>query len=484
MRLSRTLTFVALAALITLSGADSFASAMTCQSIFQKTNQNFKKVLRERRKNMFLRDADDSAPIERRIKILVSGLRKHAVDSIDPADVRIDFADPSLVMPITYPNGVTKYRINASGLRYIEADQPNDFYRGGVFKVQRSRGFYADGTEMRGAYHNEAWSWDVVTYKNDKGQTIALGGTMAQPEPGALPNVANHNSSRSRWYGTVEHVETSPGTFEERIIWQAPVHDFNRTPHTDWNYHGYGGTLLTKWNAKSKLHEPVKLQNGNHLLFYERVTEQKTRADGTKLPHVTTMFSREMDPSLTTTVGKEYLATDIKSKVTGKYFKATKRGKADENDGYLAEGGNVFVTQSGEYLKTFSANDYVRQYGIYLDYLPKGSDPRKTFKPVVDDKGELIDFAAKLNLREIMHGTWVGRPQLERDPQGKLWMKFHFVPIESIPKGAPVEGWPTAEDFVKYGRITAMAPVKIVTDSKGQPNLELDIDQPFKHLYE
>ena len=456
---------------------------MTCQNVFQKTAKSFKQVLRERRTNMFSRDANESGPIERRIKVLVSGLRKHAVSTIDPADIRIDFADPSLVMPITYPNGVTKYRINASGLRYIEADRPDDFFRGGVFKVQRSRGFYADGTEMTGAYHNEAWSWDVVTYKNDQGQMIALGGTMAQPAPGVLPNVAQHNSSRSRWYGTVEHVETLPGVYEERIYWQAPVHDFNRAPHTDWNYHGYGGTLLTKWNAKSKLHEPVKLANGNYLLFYERVTEQKTRQDGSKFPFVTTMFSREMDPSLKTTVGKEYLATDIKSETTGEYFKATKRGKADETDGYLAEGGNVFVTESGDYLKAFSANDYVRQYGIYLDYLPKGSDPRKTFKPVVDEQGELIDFAAKLNLREIMHGTWLGRPQLERDQQGKLWMKFHFVPIESIPKGAPVQGWPTAQDFVKYGRITAMAPVKIVTDSKGQPNLELDVDQRFEQLY-
>lgn len=484
MRTYRNLTLLALAAVTILSANSSLASAITCESVFQKTQKQFKKVLRERRTNMFSRDASETGPIERRIKVLVSGLRKHAVDSIDPADVRIDFADPSLVMPITYPNGVTKYRINASGLRYIEADQPDSFFRGGVFKVQRSRGFYADGTEMKGAYHNEAWSWDVVTYKNDQGQTIALGGTMAQPAPNILPNVARDNSSRSRWYGTVEHVETSPGAFEERIRWQAPVHDFNRTPHTDWNYHGYGGTLLTKWNKVSKLHEPVKLDNGNYLLFYERVTEQKARPDGTKFPFVTKMFSREMDPSLTTTVGKEYLATEIKSKTTGDYFKATKRGQAHEEDGYLVEGGNVFITPTGDYLKAFSANDYVRKYGIYLDYLPKGSDPRKTFKPVVDENGELIDFASRLNLREIMHGTWLGRPQLERDQQGKMWMKFHFVPIESIPKGAPVEGWPSAEDFVKYGRITAMAPVKIATDDKGQPNLELDIEQKFRYLYE
>jgi hypothetical protein len=63
----------------------------------------------------------------------------------------------------------------------------------------RSRGFYKDGPEMTGAYHNEAWPWDVVIYKNDLGEWIALGGVMEQPEPGQLPNVARDNRTRSRW---------------------------------------------------------------------------------------------------------------------------------------------------------------------------------------------------------------------------------------------------------------------------------------------
>jgi hypothetical protein len=108
-----------------------------------------------------------------------------------------------------------------------------------------------------------------------------------------------------------------------------------------------------------------------------------------------------------------------------------------------------------------------------------GADPRQTFKPVVDENGELIDFAERMRLRELVNGTWLGRPQLERDPWGRLWMKFHFVPKESIPAGAPVEGWPSAKDFPEYGRITAIAPVKIVHDKNGQPLLELDIDPRF-----
>ena len=251
-----------------------------------------------------------------------------------------------------------------------------------------------------------------------------------------------------------------------------------------WTYHGYGGTLLTKWNPRTRIHEPVKLANGNYLLFYERVSEQRRLPDGRLVPYVTTMFSREMDPSLTKTVGEEVAASEIRSQKTGEYFNAAKRGLPHEDEGYLLEGGNVFINSDGQFLKAFSGNDYVRRYGIYLDYLPKGADPRSTFKPVVDDKGELIDFADTMNLREIMHGTWVGRPQMERAPDGQVWMKFHFVPLESIPKGAPVEGWPTAEQFVQYGRITAMVPVKITEDQKGQPRLELDLDQKFRYLYE
>lgn len=179
------------------------------------------------------------------------------VKTIDRADVKIDFADASLTMPITYPNGVIKYRINASGLRYIEADRPEDFYRGGVFKVQKARGFYPDGTEMTGAYHDEAWSWDVVTYKNDKNEWIALGGTMEQVEPSKLSNVARNNNTRSRWFGKVEHVEVRPGVCEEHIHWQAPLHDFNQTVSKNWINHGYGGTLVTNWNPETKIHEPL-----------------------------------------------------------------------------------------------------------------------------------------------------------------------------------------------------------------------------------
>jgi hypothetical protein len=96
----------------------------------------------------------------------------------------------------------------------------------------------------------------------------------------------------------------------------------------------------------------------------------------------------------------------------------------------------------------------------------------------------MVDFATTLNLREMMNATWVGRPQLNYDPQGKLWLSFHFVPKDSIPEGAPVEGWPSAKDFPEYGRITAMIPVKFEYDAIGQPMLKKDIDPEFAYIYE
>jgi hypothetical protein len=463
-----------------------FAKALACAPLFDQIvkEEEWNRLpehekQRLRAESMFSKD--QSFAIERRIKRITSGTRKDADPNIDAADIRIDSADPSLVMPITYPNGVTKYRINFSGLRYVEANSPREFYRGGIFKVQQSRGFYADGTEMVGAYHNASWPWDVVIYKNDFGQNIALGGVMMQSKKGELPNVATDNVTRSRWWGEVKHVEVRPGVYEEHIIWQGPVHDFNYQKQVGWNHHGYGGTLLTRYNPKTKQHELVKLPNGNYLLFYERVLESKTLPNGEVIPWITTLFVREMDRSMTRTVGEEIMVTDIISPKTKKPFKATERVLG--LGGYLAEGGNVLVELQRRYaLKAFSGNDYVGQYGIYLDYLRTGQNLKSKFLPVMDHNGELVDFAKTLNLRKLLNATWLGRPQMEYDPDGKLWLRFHYVDISTIPKGAPIEGWPTADQFLHFGRVTAQVPIKI-TYENNIPKIELDIDPQFQYLF-
>ncbi len=426
-----------------------------------------------------------SGQIERRPITLTSGLPQDTLNGADPMDVKIDSADPSLIMPITYPNGVTKYRINFSGLWFIEADRPEVFFKGGVHKLKRSRGFYKDGTEMRGAYHFEAWPWDAVIYKNAEGELIALGGVMEQAEPGKLPSVSDHNRTRSRWWGKVFHVEIEKDVFEERIVWQAPIHDFNLAGHTGWKYHGYGGTLMTEFNPSTGFHEPIKNSRGNFSLLYERVTEEKNG-----MPWITTTFMREMHSSLKYTLGPEIPITNIISPATGLPFAALKRGGVNENHGYLREGDNGFKFlfrnkfNSFQFMKIGSGGDYVRRYGIYLDYCDINASMTCAYKNSVDESGELIDYADVLNLRKIYNATWVGRPELIYDPNGKLWLLFHYVPIDSIPSGGAVEGWPTQEHFTSYGRITAMFPVEMKHNNLGQPRLVADIDPKFSYMYE
>lgn len=477
--------FIGLATVLTVSSIAHVAkAASTCEVTFQKEMTPSYWAQLSKSDQATLRKIEMYSPsrsgqIERRPIVKTSGAREDASKDIDPADFRVDTADPSLVMPITYPNGVTKFRVNFSGLRFIEANSPAELFQPGIRKVMRSRGFYKDGTEMVGAYHNDAWPWDVVIYKNDAGQQIALGGVMEQKESGKLPKVSEYNRTRSRWWGTVSHVEVSPGIYEEHIVWQAPVHDFNIAKHQGWEYHGYGGTLVTAFNPATGIHEPIKNKNGNYTLMYERVIEERHG-----MPWMTTTFMREMHPSLTHTVGPEIEVTNVISPVTGQLFKALMRGDSHQTEGFLREGDNVLKERNrNQFVKAGSANDYVRQYGVYLDYREPGADAVGPYKNVVDEQGELIDFATTMNLREMMNATWVGRPQLNYDPSGKLWLFFHFVPRDTIPAGGPVEGWPSAEDFPKYARITAMLPVKFKYDRKGQPHLVKDIDSKVAFKY-
>lgn len=469
-----------------LMPALAWSAGPQCIYLFEK-NKDLKKdwkKLPQSEKNRLRKEAmatpSTSGKIERRPHSKTSGRREDASSKMDPADIRIDTADPSLVMPITYPNGTTRYRINFSGLRFIEADTPGELFQPGIKKVRRSRGFYKDGTEMVGAYHNDAWPWDVVIYKNDYGELIAFGGVMEQKQPGKLPNVSQHNQSRSRWWGTVSHVEVAPGKFEEHITWQAPLHDFNIPGHSGWEYHGYGGTLVTEFNPVTGVHEPIKNKNGNYTLMYERVTEERNG-----LPWMTTTFMREIEPSLKRTVGPEVVVTNMFSDKTGNIFKAFRRGDRQHTAGYLREGDNVLkITTNNQFIKAGSGNDYVRKYGIYLDYRDPNTGFIGKYKNVVDKNGELIDFATTLGLREMVNGTWIGRPQLNYDPTGNLWLSFHYVPIDTIPVGGPVKGWPSATDFPYYARVTAMVPVKIVHDKNGQPHLVKDLDPQTSYMYE
>jgi hypothetical protein len=139
----------------------------------------------------------------------------------------------------------------------------------------------------------------------------------------------------------------------------------------------------------------------------------------------------------------------------------------------------LYEQSQGRWIKSFSANEFTGRYGIYLDYLPPGGDPHSTFEPVMNRSGELIDFASTLHLREILKATWLGRPVLEYAPDGKLWLRFHFVPTDLIPPGAPHEGLPPYELWGSYPRFIAQVPVKIQYTAEGVPMLAWDLDKDF-----
>jgi hypothetical protein len=421
------------------------------------------------------READSvDGPIQRRIKILTDG-----TSSNPESPFIVDSPDPSMILPIRYPNNETRFRINFTGMFYIEAENPETFFRGGIFTIQHSRGFYEDGTEMELLYDGSASPWDVVIYENDDGEQIAFGGVMPQPEKGKLPDLSM-NATRSRWWGTVSHRKLKSGGYEEKIYWQAPLHDFNRQDREEvWEGHGYGGILLTKFDEAQGFHVPEKMPNGNFLMFYERVAEEKEAPDRGVLPWITTLFSRELTPDLKSSTGPEHLTSSVISPITNDYFDAVCRGDRAEN-GFLIEGASIlFEKDRGQWIKSFSANEFTGRYGIYLDYLPPGADPRELFNPVMDRKGELIDFASVLHLREILKATWVGRPVLEYAPDGKLWLRFHFVPTDLLPKGAPHEGLPPYELWGSYPRFIAQVPVKIEYSREGVPTLAWDLDDEF-----
>lgn len=472
-----------------------------------------------RREHIYSADPVGLAEVQRRPKEMTSGDHADTVGVVNQGDVRLDNADPSIVQQIVYPDGTVKFRVGTSGHFFMEFDNPVDAYRGGIKKVSRSRGFYQDGTEFKGPYHPAAWPWDVVIYRNRDGEQIALGGVMRQPAPGQLPNVAEHNPSRSRTWGIVNHVKKADGTWEERVTFYKPVHDFNRRGggHQGWELHGYGGVLKTVFNPLKGYNEPLVDKDGFYELDYERVKTAKT-VDGRSMPWETNLFTRKMHPSLKTTVGPEVEIMPIKNPKTGDYFIGSRRGQNGKVDGYLLEGGNFFrsLTESID-LTVFSGGDYVSRYGIFMGQ--KKYD-ETTYQPIVDRDGELIDFADTLNLRKIFNGNWVGRGLIEIAPTdallkaiaekravvydeqpGKvydrkthkliyeaskhLWLRFHYLDLSTLPEGYSGDGWaPSYEIFVQLARLVAQVPVKLVKDKKGQYYPVLDVEPKFRFMYE
>lgn len=402
----------------------------------------------------------------RTIKTLTSGLHEHSDGTIDPREPAIDTADPSAPFTLTLPNGKRVVRIYFSGLRFLESDTLDDILKGGTQTVRRIRGFYADGTEMTGLYHQDYFPWDPELHVLDDGTMIAHGGVAPQPGPGQLPPPVRGNVGRTRMWAKVKFFEREPGKYEEHWIFQGSL--FGHEPTFDnWvtnkHFHNYGATLF-RWPDGSY----VRDEAGKYIMVYERVTEERDR-----LPWNTEVFAVKVDPSLTTTVGPSVLVQSTR-RADGSFFKVSERDGGRK--GYLLEGGRpIAVKFEGGYrwIIAMSGGDFVSdRYGIKLAF-SQNDQPISAYSPVVDANGEMIDFA--IVLRCVLNATWgPGRPSLFYDDHGRMWMAMHFISKDQIPDGEVKSGWPrTMEEFTRRHRRAAVVPVKIVFQ-RGQPQLQLN----------
>ncbi len=435
--------------------------------------------------NEYLKKDRSKNKIERRIKILTTG--RSDIES----EFLIDSPDPSVVHRVRYPNNTWGYRISFTGMFYIEAPSPKIFYQGGDFKILKSAGQYPDGTKMDFSYDGYASPWDTIIYQNTTGENIAFGGMMEQQTGGVLPEL-DFNWTRSRWWGTVQHIKNANGHYDETIHWQRsltrPADELNEF---NWLGHSYGGTLLSHFDAKSQMLLPLLSAENNFTFFYETVT-----SDLHSMPWETSIVAKQLHGSLKKTLGETKLSVSPQKSDSSDFFEthhqnddqayyhAASRGENAQN-GYLVEGPQVMVHEpTGVLLQTFSAGDFTGRYGMYLAFLPYAFDPLSRFEPAVDKYNELVDFAESLHLRDILQATWMGRPALDVDPDQNLWLRFHFVPVDILPPGAPIEGHPPYEYLGSYPRYAAQIPVKIVFDKQNRPAIEWDLDPEFAHQKE
>ncbi len=413
------------------------------------------------------RDKAVGAPPERRLKTLTSGRYADTDGTIDPRDQHIDAADPSGPFWLSLPDGRQVVRIYLSGLRYLQADSLDELLSGGIQTVRRIRGFYADGTEMTGLYHEDSFPWDPELHLRPDGVLIGHGGVMAQAVPGQSPKVRAHNQARTRMWAHVKHSRLASGDFEEQWYFQGSL--FGPPVLDRWvtaeHQHNYGATFFRNPDGRY-----LRDCNGHFYMIYERVTEELNGK-----PWNTEIFVRRVNPEMTRAVGPEHRVQSTR-KPNGQPFEASRRGGG--HDGFLFEGGRPLKWHDGRkwrWVVAFSGGDYVStRYGFHIA-VSENEDPMSEYKTVVDPSGEAVDFAEYL--RCLLNATWgPGRPSLFYDERGQLWGLFHYISKDQIPDDEVKDGWPaTPQQFVRRFRRVGLIPITLSSAPNGpQLNLELN----------
>jgi hypothetical protein len=348
-----------------------------------------------------------------------------------------------------------------SGLRFLKFSSLDEMVRGGTKIIHRVRGFYQNGMEMTGPYHTSSYPWDGELHQLPDGKFIAHGGAMVSFGPNHLPKVVDENQSRTRQWAEVKFDLKQDGSLDEKWTFIDSIFNDKPLPNdprwiTENHKHKYGATLGR--DAKGNY---VRDEQGNYEMVYERVVEEKDCK-----PWLTSLFGCKVTPDLKRVIeGSEVSLINITNPKTGKPFKSSERNKG--NNGYLLEGPRPFqVVISG--VKTwvifFSGGDYVTtEYGIHMAIAKPGAGMLGEYQAVVDEKGELIDYA--VDLRNMIGASWgPARPSVALGvapgPNGEMWMENHFVLKNNLPDDFVKSGWPLPEHFIHYPRQVGLTPFK------------------------
>lgn len=397
-------------------------------------------------------------------------------------------ADPT--RPISSLDGKT-YRVDASGkdgFRYTSLDQ---LFRGGNQDTKRFPTIkrWKDGTATSGPYHTGNHGWDGLVAKwpihNAQGkiighQEVAYLGMMEKIN-GATPTMPLHNYTRSRHAMTISYengveVWTSQGSvFGHQPL--APSTD-ERVPMGErgqWvsknHHHGYGGRPLMDNDGY------VFQWDGSYWMIFEQVMEQKvvSHGDGAVgyLPWITEVVARRMKNPYEAYRKGERLpdgrpADETVVICSVKDGNGTFNPASDRHGmGYLIEGFNLMgspVVIDGKkfWIGFASPNNYTESYGVTLWYRAEKDGPIGPYQPLKDETGAWKDITAEFRKRYGLLG-WFGRGDGFFTPQDlKIMMAgmrevpfkmiAHGVNPLSIPKGFPISGWPTAEQYNFYIR--------------------------------
>jgi hypothetical protein len=403
-------------------------------------------------------------------------------------DADHEVPDPTRPESIELPNGEKKFVIGFSGQNIMMLNSLEELVRGGTKDVQEviltnKFGFrYGGETDSSGrplGYAFDSSTWDVGVFKYPKpdgttGLRVVAGamGTGTDGKPFLIKD--GYNNTRSRLFFEAEFRQTPDGY---RLFAGNPTSPLNKETPKDGNWiqkdengkvifsHGYGGEPVTLLNGE------LFVDSRGYVPFvHETVVEQRETVDRDgsvhKIPYRTALVVTYLDKTLSKVMEPTKIILDV-FKPDGSVYAAAQRPTA----GPLVEGAHVEVQFNGKPLESmaqvrdlqksnkqidfqilFSAGEY---FGTYGSYMAMGFGGFDNVKPMVDDKGELVDITAPLRVLF----TWIGRP-VSFHVGAQEYLLIHGVDRSSLPEGITLDQRPKDNEWQYFKRQEIVVPIE------------------------